>query len=224
MMACIVNNNSTPIERHGLHYLISGVSGQSQRQPRPLGRLTPGVSVSCACRQQGKGRVVRGRGAHTWRSPGVEARPNRSMTRRSIGRRAHLPRVRLRPFDEERERRCICMHPPAAESRKPSVAAKHARTRRALPCSAVLRRLYTASGSEAPAVVDLEAIAVREAETAATRCWIGGCIPPRPGKIYGANVFAGHIFISAGYQHRLHAGVILHIVRDLRPATRFSLI
>jgi hypothetical protein len=135
MMACIVNNNSTPIERHGLHYLISGVSGQSQRQPRPLGRLTPGVSVSCACRQQGKGRVVRGRGAHTWRSPGVEARPNRSMTRRSIGRRAHLPRVRLRPFDEERERRCICMHPPAAESRKPSVAAKHARTRRALRLS-----------------------------------------------------------------------------------------
>jgi hypothetical protein len=220
MMACIVNNNSTPIERHGLHYLISGVSGQSQRQPRPLGRLTPGVSVR---RLQAAGE--RPRRPRSWRAH-LEEPWSGGQTKPIDDEVVHRP-TRSPPAGPT-VRRGETLHAPARcgkpETFRGRKACAHEEGSPPLPCSAVLRRLYTASGSEAPAVVDLEAIAVREAETAATRCWIGGCIPPRPGKIYGANVFAGHIFISAGYQHRLHAGVLLHIVRDLRPATRFSLI
>jgi hypothetical protein len=111
MMACIVNNNSTPIERHGLHYLISGVSGQSQRQPRPLGRLTPGVSVR---RLQAAGE--RPRRPRSWRAhleepwSGGQTKP---IDDEAVHRPTRSPPAGPTPTVRRGERETLHLHAPA---------------------------------------------------------------------------------------------------------------
>jgi hypothetical protein len=188
MMACIVNNNSTPIERHGLHYLISGVSGQSQRQPRPLGRLTPGVSVR---RLQAAGE--RPRRPRSWRAhleepwSGGQTKP---IDDEEVHRPTRSPPAGPTPTVRRGERETLHLHAPARCGKPETFRGRKACAHEGSPvqCSAPAtlhrERIGGAGGRRSRG---------DRSSRSGNRCdkMLDRRVYSTAGKIYGANVFAG---------------------------------